>query len=610
MNMIMNEIEKIFEDAMIDVILYRETAQNMYSPAIEYLPFTINNIQMGIQDILRSIDSFNIHDYNNKYSGYSLEQINDKINEILSLYDNFNTNTFCNNVNQTYYSSNDKKTLCSLTEASLQRQIWHLGIIQYLYLEKIRYFNAERRQQVGTSFCRSLLELGPEKEIAREDVDRFHNIIEKVRNTLGKPTAKSLLESIRNYKYYIIGRYLSIYDESEINNILRSLGSSAFFIFMVREDNIYTALLGVCKTIPVKFDRPCVMCIKELAHTPLVKLSNVATTMKSYIYFRKNSFDYVIQNKWMYYYRKSDFEREINLSHDYTNIKDSIIRKSLDCYQIRSMQNFRKNKEIFLQESIEATLYHELGHNIHEDNIDPLTLELVDSLRGLGGLNIADCLVEALADWSFETGERIGTIQYFIQTAKVNYPKAKRMVYVYISDYWFLDLFDDSMRLYSDIIVNIIVRYINANGEVDFTYMDSDFFSMHKFLLNHYNNLKVKTVHVLKSASFTVDLETTINFTELCHIVKKILNNRIPLSVQNNINMENSTSYWTYIIKCLEKFSPLVFRDLQLMIEEYGIYFNRQLCKLITNDTSNGDLDLRKLLLRRCKEVGFFTLKQ
>src|SRR5690606_26330155 len=137
---------------------------------------------------------------------------------------------------------------------------------------------------------------------------------------------------------------------------------------------------------------------------------------------------------------------------------------------VKNLEELTAKKDLFIDEMVEGIVWHELGHEIsleHNPLIDPVTTNLGAALGSFGS-NAIVVLKEALADWAPEEDGISGPILEFAQIAKTDYLKAKRMLYVYLSDYWFLDFGEEFMGETTDIIVPLITQFVDAKGDFKF----------------------------------------------------------------------------------------------------------------------------------------------
>jgi hypothetical protein len=262
----------------------------------------------------------------------------------------------------------------------------------------------------------------------------------------------------------------------------------------------------------------------ETARSPLNILSMVAAASPLGTLIREASCETIFYNKWHSFYETSDFEKELLQSHDYSNIREAIKDKALKAYGFNNQAEVVAGKSLFIDEMVEGVVWHELGHaiSLEGDVFIPRKIATLGSSVSSFGNEAITVLKEALADWAPSLEGAHGPIWHFIQLAKTDYAKAKRMVYVYLSDYWFLDVGEDFMGITTDVIVPLVVQFIDPNGEVDFKKMEKAHAEIFQYLAKRYIAGIAQIEHCIRSAGYQISSQNVISYDVLEHQLVEI----------------------------------------------------------------------------------------
>jgi len=500
----------------------------------------------------------------------------------------------------------------SYLEESVRRQIIEFAKSQYLLMEKKDDFAEAGEQRVAISFCRVLLDIPPSREVTQVDANQFRDEISKQDEKLEKPSAQKLERLLKEYKFNILGKEFHHEDADQINIILKFVGSE-YSISPSYEGHFRSFIFGPQKIISdyhQKYKNLGVyLQLKEVARTPYHILSMAAASFPWGTLIRHESCETIFYNKWYSYFETSDFERDLLLSHDYSNIREAIKKKAFVDYGINSKSDIDKKKNLFIDEMVEGIVWHELGHDISLKSNPLITTDVtkLGSAVGAFGNNAITVLKEALADWAPETEGMRGPILNFVKIAKSDYAKAKRMIYVYLSDYWFLDFGEEFMGETTDVIVPLLTQFINAEGEFEFNKLEKVHQEIYEYLSKKYKEGILGVKNIIQSAKFEMNQSLVTNYVTLEAELIKLYRKDPAFKDVPDEEITSYSAFWMNILGYLKKFAVKDHEKFQQYLKEFTKKFNTDLLNKLTggkSETFGGDI--RQYVIKRMKHIGCY----
>lgn len=497
-------------------------------------------------------------------------------------------------------------------EESLKRQITHFAKNQYLLMEKKDDFGDAGEQRVAISFCRVLLNIPANREVTQVDANLFREEITKQDELLGKPSADKLSRMIKQTKLNVFGKDFDFEDSDLVNQIFEFVGSD-LRVSYAGKGGVQSFLYGKQKTIKgydKKYKNLSVLLQQnEVARTPYFILSMAASSYPWGTLIRHESCETIFYNKWYSYFETSDFERDLLLSHDYSNIREAIKKKAFVDYGINSKADIDKKKDLFIDEMIEGIVWHELGHEISlEDNplIDRPTANLGSAIGSFGN-NAITVLKEALADWAPLKDEISGPILNFARLAKTDYQKAKRMIYVYLSDYWFLDFGEEFMGETTDIIVPLLTQFMNAEGDFEFNKLEKVHQEIYEYLSKKYKEGIAGIKNIIQSAKFQMNSSLLTTYQTLEVELIKLYRKDPAFKDVPDETITSYSAFWVNILGYLKKFAPADYEKFQQYLKDYTKKFNIDLLNKLTGGKSeNFSGNIRDYVIKRMKHIGCY----
>lgn len=211
---------------------------------------------------------------------------------------------------------------------------------------------------------------------------------------------------------------------------------------------------------------------KEIFRSPQLISATVAGNFLGNIYVRDDALWTIFYQKWVPVLDQGSY---FFFSDPAFTISQAIKEKALSVLNIDKTEQLLKFKEPFFEALRETIMYHELGHQIMNYSIlTPTEVGLSNASSYYKTDDIYDAYNEFFADFCPNIEDGHGAIYNMLKTSKKDLKKATLMFYIYLSDVWFYDTGDEYMYTYSDLIVLIMMRYINDDQTINFDLIEED----------------------------------------------------------------------------------------------------------------------------------------
>jgi hypothetical protein len=497
-------------------------------------------------------------------------------------------------------------------EESVRRQMLETAKTQYLHMEKIDNFSEAGEQRVAISFCRLLLDIPAQREVTQQDANLFREEISNFNQKLGNPSAEKLKKILQAPMFKFFDLNISYAQEEKINKILSFLNSDWRYFFSVMSGHL-TAMLGQIheiKEISGKFrEKKVMVCDKEIVRMPYSILSMAATTFPKGTIIRRVSCETIFYNKWHSYFETSDFEKDLLLSHDYSNVREAIKAQAFKAYQVNNLTDLNNKYDLFIDEMIEGIIWHELGHDIslNENKFIPQRMAHIGASLSSYGTEAISVLKEALADWAPAYDGGWGPIWHFIQVSKKDYLKAKRMVYVYLSDYWFLDFGEEFMGETTDIVVPLLIQFIDEKGEIDFAKLEKLHSKIFEMLVKWFVEGATAVFDIYQKAVYKVTANQEITYSVLETEMHKMYKNDPSTKDWTMELIQSKSAFWSNVRNYLEKFSDKSFLALKDYLKNHTQKINLELLKRVSgNQPEKYKSSIRNYVVEQMKVIGCY----
>jgi ankyrin repeat protein len=407
----------------------------------------------------------------------------------------------------------------SSIERSIKETVNELSDIQYFQMEKSGYWGEYGREKVVFGYARLKSCVNPEHDLTQYNLDSFFDLMDS-RTDLAQMSLEELKETEKSLSFEIMGRQIDIHRDDLINAELRFLGSKKR-INIAMDHEYRTIVYGIAQEKRIEnhlvnyFD-------KEIARTPSVIMSVAATIGINDIKIRRESSRMIFQSKWRRMFEYSDREKRCLLNNETGNIGEMLKQTALNAYNIGRLEDIDRIRDTFIDEMLDGILWHELGHaNFYYHELSPEQHPQVKAF-GKFGDNIIDTLNEIIADWSQSTGEAKSPIHQFLTIASSDPKRATRMLWVYMSDYWFAEHTEGKLGALTDFTISLLCPFIRSDLTFDFAALEARYQEIHVFLLRHCTRVIEDVVHIAKQATYTID-GTSYDFEYIDKSIKEFL---------------------------------------------------------------------------------------
>jgi hypothetical protein len=496
----------------------------------------------------------------------------------------------------------EQKRIALLVHEHIRRQLSDHALLLFLYMEKTDDFGQMGEQRVSISFCRNILDLPASQEVTQEDADRFRELVDAFEKKLNISSVAKIKEHVGQFQLDILGEKLNLFNDKPINQYLEFLGIP-FRIFVGNMKGLTTFIYGNMETKTIT-GKDIVIIKKEVVRSPHYVLSIAAGQGSVGVFIRRESCETIFYNKWVSFFSLTPQERQIVNVHPHSGIREGIKEAALKHYQVSSAAELEKIKETFIQEMIEGIFYHEVGHEVGEKDVIPLEENCIAKSRGVVGDDVIVVLKEAIADWAPAAERLSGPLWHFLQVSKKDKLKATRLIYVYLSDNWFIDADDEFMGIQTDLLCALILDFIQQDGEIDYTRLEKEFQGVYQFILKRYLGILERMFQILREATYSAGIHR-INFDTLEKELYKVYTKD-----NKQLTMEElraKTTYWVHLMGLVKSFSQETYNKLEEWIAESA----KEVKLAVLEKVTRGELgkynnSLREYIVQKMAEIGVF----
>jgi len=414
----------------------------------------------------------------------------------------------------------------------------------------------------------------------------------------GGKSGGEYLAYIKNYELELLGKKYPCACLFELNTIFDLLNMD-LRLFCTNSPFGVRFIFGTVEKYNMEENKAYIV-KSEYIRSPQFVLSVAAEVIDDCSMIRKEACEVIFFNKWQMFFEQDPAEREYALFNVNSAIREGIKEKALNLYNAVKTEDILRIKELFIQNMINGTFWHETGHRVSLADMAPLHAAFWNNFPE--GEGAGTVIIEALADWAPAKGKRKGTFAYFAELAAVNPKQACRELYVYMSDNWFVDENEEFMSLMSNVLVGLAISFINPDGSADFDRLNKEIVEIYTMFKERYKILLTKIFDVIYQAEYELGGHK-LNYTELeteTFNMYKDSKNAMPLD-----ELRKTPAFWINISGYLEKFSKTGWKTYQKIINKEGEILEQLILKKVSNDnTERYNNSLREYIIQRAKETG------
>lgn len=480
----------------------------------------------------------------------------------------------------------------SLREVFEQQIIRHVRIsalLQYQYMQKTQEWGDLGEQRITLSYCRHALNLANDVELTQVDVDRFERFISEESQDIIGLSVEELRQRDEEIRCNIFYKEIDYSKEKDIHALLHFLGSTKGLI--CGQLSIFRSIIFGEAEIKELNGYRITTFKKELARTPAAVLSIAAVVGGKHIAIRVASCETIYANKWQGIMRQSPHTLFFDLLHEYENVSTAFKLKALHAYGVKTQEDMTKTRQLILDEMVEGLLWHELGHGMVVNGRLSVEDSAFGEALGVWGANVISVMKEIVADWAPHNGEIKGPLYFMAHTDK---SKLTRMLYVYLSDNWFLGVQEDAFANHTEIMLALILKYISADGSVNQHSLQKAFSgeTIFEYVLTEYMRITKYIEEKIKALPDFAQLQQ--NYIQRVRTIDK---------ENPEDSLEFLVLFWAKFLEDMPKFNPQLMLELQTYLEAENKRFHEY---LVTGYSAAAPQSLRTFVLEQLRAKGFY----
>lgn len=501
------------------------------------------------------------------------------------------------------------RSLRDVVEAKLYALCEFYAVGQYTWMQRTQKWTEAGQDRVKLSYIRLLLDIPVDEEVSFSAYSEFEEKIrvKQQRYHIDSMETADLDKKIRYPKIELFGKTFLDVDVPKIN-LLLEIVESPRRMMLGDSGGLKGIVFGVARS--EKYGKYSVYFFeKEEMRTPNNVHYIVAMIDHDQIAIRQEVCRYVFYNKWVPVGEQDLFQIEMLRGQDEENIAEKI-KQIVKKLFVGEGDGFKEKENEFVTLMVENLLYHELSHDVlEESNISYLESKVVEGLS-TESETILSVMTEILTEWMPLTHGLKGPLRNIVDVALAgDQNRAKKMLFMYLSDAWFLDTDTRFMYSYTYVMFIILVNYIEPDGEVDFLVLNRDFKSIFEFLAGWYRSSATELILQVKQITYSSDGKT-YSYQDLEFIVSMYV--RL-LEVEDNIKgrdeRDREANYW------MNFYGQLKYRDqsaLDKIIHFVRTKENDLYAKLMERFATPADrekygMDIRQYVIDAMKRKGFIV---
>lgn len=362
----------------------------------------------------------------------------------------------------------DEQELAKLIKKTRQdvfKQVFELNLLDYYIAATSDDWGQYGKEAGKLSFMRLLLKKKPDEEITPTDYQEFEKRLEEA-YTHADLIGLEIPAAQMKYKqsaFELCGIRTPADRVAPVNQILRFLEIPLYLQAGASYNLLHYLLFeGTVKKVggyTVYFVE------KELARSHSHIMQKVALIGNHEIYVRKESLAYIFKVKW---------EQFLGMPQDmypfskYERISNAIRQHTFSLYGITDTESLQKHKKSFIDDFTQTITWHELAHSLIQHRLLPLEDSAITDVSNKFCENIYSVMHEVLADFAPKVSPFQGPFWHMVELSKTDPKRAERMFYRYMSDVYFYDTDDTFMFMYSDILLLLMLKFVNTDKSIRF----------------------------------------------------------------------------------------------------------------------------------------------
>ncbi|GEM_PF-4326506 len=453
-----------------------------------------------------------------------------------------------------------------LAEHSIYGYVQYYAIVQYLYMKKSNNWSDAGQDRVKNSFFSVLLEKQANEDLSYSEFElgeariaetaNFHDLINK--------SDSELLEIIKNPVIRVFDMQFSFTETEQLNKLLQILGSNRR-VMMGSSGEFVTMIYGVASSN--KYHTYDIhQFYKEEMRTPNAVSYIVAVIDQNQIAIRREVCEYIFYKKWvpavkidsfMYGFMGNDLENKVS---------DAIKKKVFDCFSVEKESDLVSVKEDFISRMVENFSYHEISHDLLEDfNLNEEEIAIVNAISSIEE-NVLTVMNEVLTEWMPTTMHLKGPLQNIVDVAikRNDIEAAKKLLYIYMSDGWFLDTDTEFMYPYTYIMFSAFISCFDDENNFDFVELHGQLKQVFDFFLDWFRNTISEILVLVKQATYKDTKGSLLSYSEFSEKIKMI--NYLLCYGKENTDKQQLNNFWLNFFAQVNSLSPEIIKNIGMIV--------------------------------------------
>ena len=504
-------------------------------------------------------------------------------------------------------------------EAEQVKQIRYLSLLQFYGMSKTGQWGYGREDAIRTSMICNVLQLSTDVSLSHDHLFEFSNKIEELYKDYGinDLTGKDALYRFKNTNLKLLGREQTL-TSVNYSKLLHFCGSTLSVTFGQFQENGYYLLGESDYFTKERYD--IFIFKKELVRTPNLIMACAALNTDNVIELRMESLRTIFHQKWSQVFSDDYFYQSRVQADPMWGISHFIKERALSLYGANSSEDLERISNMLINDVRETVLFHEIGHGImNNDILESKVIGILQSTRAIGTETIYNTMWEFFADFAPKTNQLYGPIYNIVKQSISNKKRAEALFWTYFSDIWFYDTDDSYMESYSDVMVLILLKYINKDLSINFDKLlgDLDYslkfnpknknLSLYQRILemSTWDSIEIETI--LKETVY--DMPKDVSFSYLSQLVYSGTKNDLVNDEDDSVRFQSM--YWNWIMNCYFSHAKDSER-LRSYIKNQEVKILKKFFIISAGRRRAEDyhFDHRKYIVDRCTALGMIPKKE
>ncbi len=466
---------------------------------------------------------------------------------------------------------NDLALLRDVIEIRLYADVLSYTMVQYRICELSGDWGDVGKDRADFNLMQVLLSLPPDEEIQFHHYSLYAEAREELMGTLhldrlNKESIDALKKKMEWFELKILNKKFNL-KSKEINRILAWLKSNH------RLTNSSECLLwGRADCFGMQNNTISIYHHEEM-RSPLLANYCVSFSKDTEIILREEGINYVMYIKWASVFNGSAFAPTAK-----EQISDRLKQCALEACRIGTRRDFELQKDFFISAMMENIFYYELTDKSLNEVVGSISVGMQSGLRNFHNKNFlahVNCLT---CEWHPLVDGKVSPIGNILDTAieKSDYNRALQLLYIYLSDGWFLDTDISFMYPYTHILYLLILPYLKEPLYVDFEMMQKDLPTLFDFMISEYKRMLEHLHNFLLKRSY-IDEGKECHFENIKDKILCFQTLYETLGTHFDTEWVKSINFWRNFFSRVLREDPLFHQALTIQIQEYQMDFYAKL---------------------------------